>query len=794
MKDNQSKFKLLQYFSLTSLIAFVLSIIFLGTFYREQSLKYLVNLGEENNIALAKSLSNSLWLRFAPFLTDTESFTTARLRNHPQTFSLDRVIRYQVKGLSVVKVKIYDSTGRTVFSTDKKQIGQDRSQHEGFVSAKSGQVITRLVHQNKFKAISGEIQQRNIISSYIPIYSQDALGKIEGVFEIYQDVTPLTSQIAKGQRNFILGTTVILGLLYSVLFVIVKRADKIIGIQHFDLKKSKTKYQKQAELEATTAERNRAMANIVEKILCSQDIDTIFKLTTQETRQALHCDRLIIYQFNPDWTGQILAESVGSGWVSLLTEPNQNGVIENDHLQRDRSILRDWLQGEQGDIVEIDSFFQETQGEKYTGRHEFSAIDDIYTQDFAECYIKTLEKYQAKAYAIVPIFLEEQLWGLLGAYQNDQARAWLDSEIDLMQQIATQLAVALQQAEYVHQLEQQTRSLEITLKELKLAQEHLIQQEKLAALGQLVAGIAHEINTPLGAIQASAGNNTKALIEAISELPKLYQYLNTEEKELFFSLLDSAIVSKPLFSSREKRPLKRKLINQLKAQDISNTRNIADLLIDIGIHDQADPFMGLLKHSQVDWILDLAYNLTRLLINNKTITTSVEKANKVVFALKNYARFDQTGEKQLVNITEGLDTVLEIYHNQLKHKIEVLRDYQDTPEILCYPDELIQVWTNLIHNGIQAMDDGGTLNILTIAENRGIKVEISDSGCGISPDVRDKIFEPFFTTKPTGEGSGLGLHICQKIIDKHQGQITLDSNPGQTIFSIWLPVSNLGNN
>ncbi len=547
--------------------------------------------------------------------------------------------------------------------------------------------------------------------------------------------------------------------------------------------------QQQTQLEAIVAERTKATATIINKIRRSQDIKTIFKVTTQEMRQALHSDRFIVYQFNPDWTGQVVAESVGSGWVSLLIDQNNDELLGNSHIQQDRCLLRDWSKGEQGDIVEPDSFLQETQGGRYAYGQKFTAVDDIYSKGFPDCYVQSLEKYQAKAYLIAPIFQEEKLWGLLGAYQNKNVRVWQDSEIDLMMQIANQLAIALQQAEYINQLKLQTRNLEITVKELKLAQQQLIQQEKLAALGQLIAGIAHEINTPLGAIQASASNNAKALIEVIAELSKLSQYLSQEETDIFFQLLNRAMMSKSLFSSSEKRLLKRQILQQLKAHNIDNAKSIADLLIDIGIYDEIDFCLSLLKHPQLDWILGLAYNLTRLFANNQTIITSVEKAAKVVFALKNYARFDQSGDKHLVNITEGLETVLEIYSNRLKSNIELLCDYQDKTQIWCYPDELIQVWTNLIHNGIQAMQGQGRLTISTREENNGVKVEISDSGCGIPSNIRDKIFEPFFTTKPTGEGSGLGLHISKNIIDKHQGTIVVDSKPGQTIFTIWLPIS-----
>ena len=201
------------------------------------------------------------------------------------------------------------------------------------------------------------------------------------------------------------------------------------------------------------------------------------------------------------------------------------------------------------------------------------------------------------------------------------------------------------------------------------------------------------------------------------------------------------------------------------------------------------PYLSLLKHPEVNWILNLAYNLTRLITNNRTIQTAVDRASKIVFALKNYARQDMAGEKQLVKVTDGIETVLQIYHNQIKRDIELICQYQDNPEIWCYPDELMQVWTNLIHNAIQAMKEAGKLIITTESIKDRLKISIADTGSGIPAEIQSRIFEPFYTTKPAGEGSGLGLHISQQIIDKHQGSIEITSQPGNTVFSVYLPTN-----
>jgi signal transduction histidine kinase len=311
----------------------------------------------------------------------------------------------------------------------------------------------------------------------------------------------------------------------------------------------------------------------------------------------------------------------------------------------------------------------------------------------------------------------------------------------------------------------------------------------MAALGQLIAGIAHEINTPLGAIRASVENIANFLAKNIDKLPEFFQSLSKERHQDFFTLIKESDYKKLTLSSKEKRQLKKALKNQIEKQQIENVDMIADTLIDIGIYDNIDTFWPLLKDPEGQNILDFAYQFSNLQNSTQTIATATDRAAKVVFALKTYARYDSTSEKVQANIVEGIETVLTLYQSQLKQGVEVLRNYDNfLPSILCYSDELNQVWTNLIHNALQAMENRGTLTIEVRSQQEQLIISITDNGKGIPPEIQPKIFEPFFTTKPAGEGSGLGLEIVKKIIQKHDGKIEVDSVPQKTTFTVFLPI------
>ena len=237
-----------------------------------------------------------------------------------------------------------------------------------------------------------------------------------------------------------------------------------IGVQQAE-------YAKKIQIQS---QQDRAVAKIIERIRNSSDLKSIFTNATQQTRRILEADRAVVYRFNPDWSGQVVAESYGSEWVSVIEiQAVDDTIYTSEMSDDDRCTIKDL---KTGSTFDTDTYLKDTDGGEYTKGQRIKVVDDVYSAGFSACYLNSLEKYQAKAYIIAPIFKDNQLWGLFAVYQNSGPRNWAESDASLILQIATPLGLAIKQAEFIEQVKSQADSLAQTLEREKAAKEDIQQQ------------------------------------------------------------------------------------------------------------------------------------------------------------------------------------------------------------------------------------------------------------------------------------------------------------------------------
>ncbi|GEM_PF-285416 len=314
-----------------------------------------------------------------------------------------------------------------------------------------------------------------------------------------------------------------------------------------------------------------------------------------------------------------------------------------------------------------------------------------------------------------------------------------------------------------------------TLRRLEEAQTRLIEQEKMATLGQLVAGIGHELNNPATAITRAAEYLIEDITPLISELP---------EGQLLSHALSTAMTDAPL-PTAELRRRRDALAAELKDE------SLARRLLRVGITtiEEYRELFGKTSHEVRERRLRLRERAYQLGTSLRNIRAAGERISAIVKSLRSYAR---TGgdDPTDVNVHEGIEDTLRLFGAQM-HSIRVERRYGEIPPIKGIAAQLNQVWTNLIANALEAMGKTGTLQIETEPRGDTVAVRIIDDGPGIAPEHRDRVFDLNFTTKHGGAGFGLGmgLVICRQIINRHDGRIRCESRPGRTVFEVTLPAS-----
>jgi two-component system, NtrC family, sensor kinase len=419
------------------------------------------------------------------------------------------------------------------------------------------------------------------------------------------------------------------------------------------------------------------------------------------------------------------------------------------------------------------------------------------------------------SFIAAPLERKGAVVGVIAVGRGAQSRPYLEADANLLATFADQAAAAIENARLYEQvrgaseeLEQkvQLRTAELTatndelgraISDLRDTQAQLILSERMAGLGLLVAGVAHEVNSPSAAIRGSVdamGDVVTRLTGHLAELAALDVPPARRQAVIDYTQATGPVLAAGRLPTG---PAVRRAARQLRARldeaGVPHAAALAAGAAELGFDDaELDAFVAALgEGAEREAVATLAMGYLSEYValhrNAATIHNAIHRIHRIVSALKTYSHLDQRAALVAADLHEGLETTLALFDYALRD-ITVTRRYGDLPPVPIYVDELNQVWTNLIQNAVQALGGRGTIAIETGVEGSGVIVRITDDGPGISPEIMSRIFEPFFTTKAKGQGTGLGLGIVQKIVDKHHGKVSCASAVGRTAFEVWLPL------
>ncbi|MDD5759428.1 MAG: ATP-binding protein [Desulfobulbaceae bacterium] len=666
-----------------------------------------------------------------------------------------------LQDFGLLKIKVFDHDGKVIYSSEAKDIGTINT-HDYFLQAVAkGQEYMKVVVKEE-KTLEGEKINRDVVETYVPFMEK---GLFFGAFELYFDITR-----DKEVYNEIYLQSLLYPVPLMIVFILlVGYVLKQLDMKNISQQRDKREIEAQRNSLLIEQEKQAALLSFVEKakrqweetmdrvgdiviladkemrikrcnkalsVFCGKSYADILQKRLPEILDGLQIvldgDNPVSY-FHAEHSCWFMVASYPirqsdgeDGLVVTLHDVTENKRITAELERRNQEIL-DSSQELQHAIDKISTLIQQVAAEENFGAYfenEFAkACYDVTQCGMVDC--PCFGEESTRCWQKVGTFCGGEVQGGFAKKYNScsECTYFKDMTANPINMIGEQFN------NMMHVLEGKNQALHDAYTELKQAQSHILQQEKMASIGQLAAGVAHEINNPVGFISSNLGSLSKYS-------NRLAEFIALESELL--GQVDNAELNARLAEGKKKY--------------------------------------------KIDFILEDIADLIRESLDG------CDRVKKIVQDLKGFSRVDQA-TRQTVDIHECLDSTINIVWNELKYKAKIDKKYGATLPIACFPQQLNQVFMNLLVNAAHAIEKEGVITIKTWEDEEALFVAISDTGSGIAPENMGHIFEPFFTTKDVGKGTGLGLSIVYDIVTKnHQGDISVDSIVGQgTTFTVKVP-------
>lgn len=367
---------------------------------------------------------------------------------------------------------------------------------------------------------------------------------------------------------------------------------------------------------------------------------------------------------------------------------------------------------------------------------------------------------------------------------------------EVLVRIKNQLAISnLQQ-----QLKVKNAQLDRAIDKLKSNQRTVIESQKSLALEKISVGLSQRINSPIAEVDRTIAEIEQFGRASLKDIPSFLASISPQQQKYLIALLQQSQNNQinPLLSTEDRQKLKNRLIERLEPFQLEDAERVAEILIELGADEELENFLPLLTSENYWDILDNAYLLLNLHRSVENIAQSTSQVRQVISGFQEYTSGDKhTTFKRQANIKSTIEHTLSSIAPQLPSGIQIIKHYSDVPTICCYPNALQKLWFHLIQNAVEAIGTHGILTINIYQQQNNIQVDIIDTGESVDPEILGKLCDPFFTTKAEPENMGLGLAIAKRIVELHNGRISvslLSSNrslPGNTKFTVLLPITKI---